>query len=134
MGKDQERIDSGLLQKGPLRITCDDTGMWSEDGETSIGTTLTSGIYQMKPGDTVIIAISDFDDGNALIILPSLQEACGKFYSVSAPTAATDDDVIVKEKETGAVLATYGDLDADLDHAIYFSDGDKWRTVLDGVA
>jgi len=134
MGKDQERIDSGLLHKGPLRITCDSNGLWSEDGSTSLGTTSTSGIYQMKPGDTVIIAINGNGDGAGILVLPSLQEACGKFYSVSAPTASTGDDVIVYEKETGAVLATYGDLDTDLDHAIYFSDGANWRTVLDGVA
>ena len=88
----------------------------------------------MKPGDAVIIAISAAADAVAIIVLPSLQEACGKFYSISAPTGATGGDISVYEKETGAELATYGNMNADLDHAIFFSDGANWRTVLDGVA
>ncbi len=92
--------------------------------------------YQMKPTDTVLIVDTTSAGGDdvAIVTLPSLQEACGKFYYVSAPVGATGGDLSVYEKETGAELSTYGDMDADDDHAIFFSDGTKWRTWLDGVA
>ena len=134
MGKDQERIDAGLIQKGPLRLTCDAAGKWTKDGSTSLGTSTTSGIYNMKPADTLIVAISAAADAVAILVLPSLQEAAGKFYYVSAPTGLAAGDISVYEKETGAELATYGDLDADDDHVLLFSDGIQWRVILDGVA
>jgi hypothetical protein len=134
MGKLQERTDADVLKKAPLRLTCDAAGLWSVDGVTSLGTTATSGIYNMKPGDQLIIAISAAADAAAILVLPGLQEAAGKFYYISAPTGAAGGDISVYEKETGTELATYGDLDADDDHFIIFSDGIQWRIVLDGVA
>jgi hypothetical protein len=134
MGKDQERIDAGLIAKGPLRLTCSATLAWTKDGSTVLSTTATSGIYNMKPADTNIIAVSAGSDGEAILTLPALQEAAGKFYYICAPTGATGGDVSVYEKETGSELSTYGDLDADDDHVLLFSDGVQWRVVLDGVA
>jgi hypothetical protein len=113
MGKLQERTDADVLKKAPLRLTCDANGKWTVDGSTSVGTTATSGIYNMKPGDQVI---------------------AGLFYYISAPTGAAGGDISIYTKETGAEFATYGDLDADDDHVILFSDGVNWRVVLDGVA
>ncbi len=118
MGRDQERIDAGLLAKGPLRLT--------------ITTTNTS--YQLKPGDQNVIAITALADALAIIILPSLAEAAGKFYYICATTGAAAGDISLYEKETGAELSTYGDLDADDDHVILYSTGNEWRVVLDGVA
>jgi hypothetical protein len=134
MGKLQERTDADVLKKAPLRLTCDANGKWTVDGSTSVGTTATSGIYNMKPGDQVIIAISAAADAAAILVLPSLQEAAGLFYYISAPTGAAGGDISIYTKETGAEFATYGDLDADDDHVILFSDGVNWRVVLDGVA
>ena len=88
----------------------------------------------MRPADQVIIAISAAADAAAIIVLPSLQEACGKFYYICAPTGLAGGDISVYEKETGAELATFGNMNADDDHAVFFSDGVQWRTVLDGVA
>ena len=90
--------------------------------------------YQMRVSDTVLIAISSGADAAGIITLPSLAEAVGKFYFISAPTGATGGDISLYEKETGAELTTYGDLDADDDHVILFSDGTKWRIALNGVA
>ena len=89
--------------------------------------------YVMKPTEHNIIAITALADGSAIITLPSLQEAMGQFYYICAPTGATAGDISVYEKETGAELTTYGDLDADDDHFMAFSDGLKWRVILDGV-
>ncbi len=118
MGKDQERIDAGLLAKAPLHLT--------------ITTSNTS--YQLLPGDNMVYAITALGDGLAIIILPSLIEAVGKFYYIEATTGATGGDISLYEKETGAELATNGDMDADLDYLILFSDGYRWRTIVDGVA
>ena len=118
MTKFMEFIDEDKLAKGPL---------WKNfvSGDVT---------YQMKPGDHIIIATSDQNDGQAIITLPSLAEAAGKFYYICAPTGASGGDISVYEKETGSELSTYGDLDADDDHVLLFSDGRKWRVVLDGVA
>ncbi len=134
MGKDQERIDGGLLEKGPLHLSCSATGDWTDGQANSVGTSVTSFKYQMKPADQVVIAISAGSDGEAIIILPSLTEAAGKFYFIVAPTGATAGDISLYEKETGAELTTNGDMDADDDHILLFSDGTAWRTILDGVA
>ena len=90
--------------------------------------------YQMRVGDLVLIATSAASDGVAIVTLPSLAEAVGKFYFISAPTGAAGGDISLHEKETGTELATNGDMNADDDHLILFSDGQAWRTVLDGVA
>lgn len=134
MGRDQDRIDEGLLHKGPLRISMDATGNWTEDGVVVVGTAALSFKYQMKPGDHVVIAISAGSDGEAIVILPSLQEAAGQFYFIVAPTGAAGGDISLYEKETGTELTTNGDMDADDDHILLFSDGTAWRTILDGVA
>lgn len=91
--------------------------------------------YQMKPSDQNIIAVSSAADAAAIITLPSIAEACGKFYCIVAPTGAAGGDISVYEKETGAELTTYGDMDADDDWVILYSDGRKWRNVaIVGVA
>jgi len=90
--------------------------------------------YQMRVSDTVLIVVSSGADAAGIVTLPSLAEAAGRFYFISAPTGATGGDVSIYEKETGAELTTYGDLDADDDHVILFSDGTKWRVALNGVA
>ncbi len=118
MGKDQEAIDSGLLEKGPKRLTL----------------TTASPTYSMKPGDQNMIITSSAADAAGIVTLPSLAEAAGKLYYICAPTGSAGGDVSVYEKETGAELSTYGDLDADDDHVILFSSGNEWRVVLDGVA
>lgn len=94
--------------------------------------------YAMKVSDTVLIVISGTgEDATGIVTLPSLAEAAGKSYYVCAPTGSTGDDVSLYEKETGSEYtggADDGDLDADDDHVMVFSDGQRWRTILDGVA
>ena len=93
--------------------------------------TSASKTYQMRVSDTVmIIKGSTGADNNGIVTLPSLAEAVGKLYFIIAPTGATHDAVLLFEKETGAVLTTYGLLDADNDYAMLFSDGIAWRVVL----
>jgi len=93
------------------------------------GTSLT---YQMRVSDTLLIVTSTGTAGQAIVTLPSLAEAVGKFYFITAPVAGGDDDVSLYEKETGAEYAN-GDMSDDDDHILLFSDGSKWRTILDGV-
>lgn len=89
--------------------------------------------YQMRVSDQVMIVTSSGADAAGIVTLPSLAEAVGRFYFISAPTGATGGDISLYEKETGSELATNGDMDADDDHLLLFSDGQKWRTILDGV-
>ena len=95
--------------------------------------TTTAPTYQMRVSDTVIIAISSATAGLGIITLPSLAEAVGNFYYISAPTGNTGDDISVFEKETGSEHAG-GNLNADDDNLIFFSDGTKWRVAYNGVA
>ena len=91
--------------------------------------------YQMKVSDTVISIVSATGaDATGIVTLPSLAEAVGKFYYIVAPTGAAGNDISLYEKETGSELATNGDMDADGDYLILFSDGTAWRTIADGVA
>jgi hypothetical protein len=90
--------------------------------------------YQIKPHEQVIIAVTDLADASAILTLPSKAEAAGKFYYICGPTAATAGDLSIYDKEAGTEISTYGDMDADDDHAIFFCDGRKWRVVLNGVA
>ena len=96
--------------------------------------TADSATYQMQVTDHILIVTSSAADAAGIVTLPPVAEAAGQFYYISAPTGATGGDVSVYIKETAAEVATYGDLDADGDHVILFSDGYNWRVVLDGVA
>lgn len=118
------RIDgesfSGLIPGGARRITI----AAAASGERTFATP-----YQMKPDEPVIIATTALGDGSAIVTLPSLAEAAGKFYCVKAPTGSTGGDISVYEKETGAEFTTYGALDADLDMLLVFSDGMTWHYI-----
>ena len=91
--------------------------------------------YQMKASDLVLIVDTTLAGGDAVAIvtLPSLAEAVGKLYTIVAPVGVTGGDLSLYEKETGAELGTYGDLDNDDDHVVLLSDGSKWRIVLNGL-
>lgn len=90
-------------------------------------------VFQMGVGDTVVIATSDQADGVGRVTLPSVAEGVGKLYYISAPTGLAAGDISVYEKETGAEFSG-GDLDANGDHLLLFSDGTMWKIVLNGVA
>lgn len=99
-----------------------------------VNLTTASPTYSMKVGDNVLHAISAAADGVGIVTLPSVAEAAGQFYCIVAPTGAAGGDISLYVKETGAELTTNGDMDADDDHILLYSDGVNWRTVLDGVA
>ena len=92
--------------------------------------------YSMLSGDRILIVdtTNAGGDGVAIVTLPSLAEAVGKFFYICAPVGATGGDLSLYEKETGSELATYGDMDADDDHVLLFSTGKEWRIIIDGVA
>jgi hypothetical protein len=90
--------------------------------------------YQMKPDQQVMHFTTALGDAAAIVILPSKAEAVGRMYYICATTGSTGGDISVYDKETGAEISTYGDLDADDDHVIFFCDGINWRVLLDGVA
>jgi hypothetical protein len=134
MSRDLGRIDAGLLADHPLVLNCSATKDWTDGKGDSVGTTTTSGIYKVKPGDTCIRAISAAADAAAILMLPAVSQVAGKFFYIEAPTGAAAGDISVYDEESGAEISTYGDLDADDDHVILFSTGYAWRVVLDGVA
>ena len=99
-----------------------------------IALTTASPTYQMKASDNVISFTSAAADAIAIVTLPSVAESVGQHYYIVAPTGSTGGDISLYEKETGAELATNGDMDADGDHLLLYSSGVAWLTRLDGVA
>ena len=93
--------------------------------------------YQMSVHEQNIIAVTALATTLAIIILPSVAEAAGRFYWLRAPTAGSYD-VSIYEKETGAIYAGQdsddGTLDANNDRVLLFSDGNRWNTIFNGVA
>ncbi|RLD03537.1 MAG: hypothetical protein DRI65_12715 [Chloroflexota bacterium] len=123
MGSGEERRNEDVVAKGPKFITFTNT--------------YTS--YQMLVSDHILSVTSGTgEDATGIVTLPAVGEAIGKFYFIVAPTGATGNDVSIYEKETGAEYAGFdsddGDLDADDDHILLFSDGSQWRTIFNGVA
>jgi hypothetical protein len=94
--------------------------------------------YQMKPGDqVVVVGLHTVADGSVILTLPSVAECVGKFYYIIIPDVnnpGTTGDCSLYVKETGAELTTNGDMDADGDYILLYSDGIQWRTIVDGVA
>lgn len=93
-----------------------------------------SSTFQMKASQHHIIATSAEADATAIVKLPSKAEAVGQFYYIEAPTGATAGDISVYDKEAGTEITTYGDLDADDDHVLFYCTGTKWLMIFDGVA
>jgi hypothetical protein len=93
--------------------------------------------YKMQPTDNVVIAdtiLAAGVDAACILYLPSVAAAVGQFYFVSAPKGATGGDLSLYLAETNAEWTTQGDLDADDDHVLVYSDGINWRVVKNGVA
>ena len=129
------KVLSALQNDGPvLNLTCSATGDWTDGKGNSVGTSATSGIYKMKPGDHSISAISAASDAAAIIDLPDIAEAAGQFYFIEAPTGASGGDISVRQKGTATEISTYGDLDADDEHVLFYSTGTRWLMIFDGVA
>ena len=89
------------------------------------------GTYTLKAGDQLVFVDSALAD--MTITLPPKAEAAGNFYFIQAPDGGTQD-VSVFDYELGTEIATYGDMDTDDDHALFFCTGQAWITVFDGVA
>jgi len=90
--------------------------------------------YQLTCAQRVVHITTALSDDAAIVWLPPVAEAVGLFFCITATTGASGGDISLYVRETGAELTTNGDMDADDDHIILFSDGVNWRTVLDGVA
>lgn len=83
--------------------------------------------YRMKRSDKLVRVISGTgEDATGLLILPSLADSAGQFYSIEAPTGAAGNDVSVVDAEDATEVV---DMDADGDYAILFSTGLKWIVV-----
>jgi hypothetical protein len=99
--------------------------------------TATDYTKQLKPGEQVLIINAHTrTDGVCIVTLPSKAEAVGRAYYVCLKTytGTGTGDVSVYDKESATEITTYGALAATDDFAIYFCDGRKWRTWVDGVA
>ena len=100
--------------------------------------TVASPTKQMKLTEqNVVVNLHTITDGTVILTLPSVSEAVGKFYYIGIPDVndpGTSGDCSLYVMETAAELTTNGDMDADGDYLILFSDGINWRTIVDGVA
>ena len=99
--------------------------------------TVAAPTYQMKASDNVLSVVSEAADAAGIVTLPSLAESVGQHYYIVAPTGLAGGDVSLYQKETGAEYeggGDDGDLDADGDHVLLYSNGVSWLTRLDGVA
>jgi len=121
MGKDQVNIDGGLLNSGG--------GVMEH-----IVITATNTNYYMKPTQQLVSFTTALADDLAIVWLPGVVEAAGRHYFILAPTGAAGGDISLMVIETAAELTTNGDMDADDDHLLLFSTGERWLTRLDGVA
>jgi hypothetical protein len=90
--------------------------------------------YQLKANETIVHATSENADAAAVLTLPSKAEMTGKMVYICATTGHTGGDISVYDKESGSEISTYGNLNADDDHVIFFCDGRNWRVLLNGVA
>ena len=109
MGKEQDRIDEGLLAKGPLLVT--------------------DAAYQMLPGDHLIWA--NAASNVVVLTLPSMGEAAGMFYCIVAMDVS--NDVSVNIKETATEFATYGDLDTQYDTVCFYCTGYEWLVAFSSI-
>lgn len=121
MGRDQRTINGGLLYLGNAAVE-------------HVIITASNTNYKMKPHQQLMSFTTALDDGSAIVYLPSLVESAGLFYFIVAPTGAAGGDISLYTIETAAELATNGDMDADDDHILLFSTGERWLTIYDGVA
>ena len=117
------------MERRVERINHDTLGMMKGNNTTMVNLTVAVPTYQMKPTDTCMVVTSDAADAAGILYLPSMVEAAGKLYYIIAPTGATAGDISVTIKETATELATYGDMDADADWALFFCDGIGWRLI-----
>ena len=90
--------------------------------------------YKIPIGQFVTFFTTALADAAAIVYLPPVTESVGQSYYICAPTGATGGDISVYTREAGSEIDTYGDMDADDDHAIFYSDGKNWRVALNGVA
>lgn len=122
--QDRFNVDqAGALSGGRMPIYL----AFASSGYTKNGTAVASSSnYKMSASDHVIIATSAESDGTAIITLPPKAEACGKFYSIYAPTGASAGDISVYDKEAGSEWSTNGDLDADADALVAYCNGAIW--------
>lgn len=132
----EKMINASMNNEGNAikHLVCSAAGDWvDQNSGLSVGSSTTSGIYYMDaPG--CIIAVSAAADAAAIIYLPPAQTCPGKTCVIHAPTGAAGGDISVYDHETGAEISTYGDMDADADHAIFISTGIAWVLEYDGVA
>ena len=132
MGRPQDRLNQDRLPEaeGPIYVAFAS----STHTINGVAAPVASSTFQMKPGQHHIVAISAESDDTAIVKLPSKAEAIGQFYYIEAPTGATAGDISVYDKEAGSEITTYGDLDADDDHVLFYCTGTKWLMIFDGVA
>jgi hypothetical protein len=88
--------------------------------------------YTMTASEQAIIVASGHADNTLTLTLPPVQEAAGKFYFIIATNGATATTTV--EDDGGD--AGYADLtmDADADHVLIYSTGERWLTVVNGIA
>jgi len=90
---------------------------------------------QLDASDHIGNGIAVFVTGAAAVTLtlPPMAEAIGKSYFVRAVNGISYN-VSVVDYETATEITTYGDMDANNDHAIFFCDGQYWIATYDGIA
>ena len=88
--------------------------------------------YTMKASEQSVIITSGHADNTMTLTLPPVQEAAGKFYFIIATAGATAATTVTDDGDD----AGYSNLtmDANADHVLIYSTGERWLTVVDGIA
>lgn len=88
--------------------------------------------YTMSASEQTVIVASGHSSNTLTLTLPPVHEAAGKFYFIIATAGATATTTV--EDDNGD--AGFADLtmDADADHVLLYSTGERWIVPLNGIA
>lgn len=73
--------------------------------------------------------------GDLDINMPPVSEAAGRIFSIRSPDVGTDTNAVTVKDPHGSV--DWGGnytIDADDDHLVLYSDGQKWYELTNGIA
>jgi hypothetical protein len=88
------------------------------------------GSYQMNTRDYVLRPTADDQTGPAIITLPAVSEANGRFYSIITRNADQTNTITIEDKKDDSECWG-GDivLDARCDRVLLYSDGLAWHVL-----
>lgn len=86
---------------------------------------------QLKPGETGLVIISGNAANTVTVTLPPVHQAAGQIVFINARAGATAATT-VEDYNDDAGLSDLT-LDADDDHVLLYSTGERWLTLVNGI-